>query len=577
MSAHDTECRCGPPDPDLVRRPPVEWYDPRELLRVVGQLAIATALGTRVDSRRLDGLFAGIDPTADAFDYSDRPDEDFWFDYLADTGDGFRATYQMAHLLARPALRPGDEALPRGRVLVLGGDQVYPLATDALYRERLLGPFAEAAAQATGARAGDDPRPAPDVFTLPGNHDWYDGLVAFRRIFTRDPTLVDRRLGDGRLPQRRSFFALRLPHGWWLWALDVQLEADIDDVQLRFFADRAAALEAGDRIILCTAEPELGRTDPRCARNIGRLEALVAPRGARVAVYLAGDLHHYLHHRSEAEPPVHRIVSGGGGAFLHPTHVGPDAAESVEARDGRYTRAASFPTIDDSRRLARRLIGFPYRNPSFLGLMALIYLLLTWGLPPGWGEPGGIGQTLLTDLTGVLGAIPVSAWLTGLVLVLGTRAFAAGQTTTRAGFGAFGVLHGVAHIASAVGLHYGLLALSRSLWGGEMGGWLPTTLRVLAFVLLGALWGAHLFGAYLFVGLQGFGAHRNDAFSALRIEGFKNLLRMRITPDGTLEIHPIGLRAVHDHPCDAAPTLIEPPIRIPPDPPPAPAQRPAGA
>ena len=52
--------------------------------------------------------------------------EDFWFDFMADTGDGGNSSYAVAKLLAQPNLEVvlGDEyrPLPRGNVLLIGGD-----------------------------------------------------------------------------------------------------------------------------------------------------------------------------------------------------------------------------------------------------------------------------------------------------------------------------------------------------------------------------------------------------------------------------------------------------------------------
>lgn len=42
-----------------------------------------------------------------------------------------------------------------------------------------------------------------------------------------------------------------------------------------------------------------------------------------IKVYLSGDYHHYRRHeelRRDGKSPVQKIVAGGGGAFLHPTH-----------------------------------------------------------------------------------------------------------------------------------------------------------------------------------------------------------------------------------------------------------------
>ena len=58
---------------------------------------------------------------------------------------------------------------------MLGGDQAYPSATREAYRQQFEQPYACA------FRDADPPR--PHLFAIPGNHDWYDGLVAFTRLF----------------------------------------------------------------------------------------------------------------------------------------------------------------------------------------------------------------------------------------------------------------------------------------------------------------------------------------------------------------------------------------------------------
>ena len=40
-------------------------------------------------------------------------------------------------------------------------------------------------------------------------------------------------LGGWLLPQEASYFALALPHGWWLFGLDLALVDDIDMCQCR--------------------------------------------------------------------------------------------------------------------------------------------------------------------------------------------------------------------------------------------------------------------------------------------------------------------------------------------------------
>src|SRR4029453_12483684 len=99
-----------------------------------------------------------------------------WIDYVSDTGDGWNSTYAVAKTVAGAELRlerpdGGTEITRRGSLPILGGDAVYPVASRAAYKRRLVAPF-EAALK-------DTPTPSPLVRAVPGNHDWYDSLVSF--------------------------------------------------------------------------------------------------------------------------------------------------------------------------------------------------------------------------------------------------------------------------------------------------------------------------------------------------------------------------------------------------------------
>jgi hypothetical protein len=92
---------------------------------------------------------------------------------------------------------------------------------------------------------------------------------------------------------------------------------------------------------------------------------------------------------------------------------------------------------------------------------------------------------------------------------------------------------------------------------------------IAAAAALAAVVAATLLGVYLLLSLSLLGLHWNEAFSALRIAGYKNVLRLHIAPEGTLRVYAIGLRAV---PRDRGATqrdralkahLIEGPIVIP--------------
>ncbi|HWI05962.1 MAG TPA: hypothetical protein VNT54_00425, partial [Solirubrobacteraceae bacterium] len=112
----------------FVRRPAVRWLSPGLLARSGVEVIVSATFGKFADKRELQR------EPQDVLDYS-QTTGDLWIDYLSDTGDGWDATYTMAWLLAQPALQAGEETLPRGRILLLGGDEVYPSASPEQYED----------------------------------------------------------------------------------------------------------------------------------------------------------------------------------------------------------------------------------------------------------------------------------------------------------------------------------------------------------------------------------------------------------------------------------------------------------
>jgi hypothetical protein len=93
----------------------------------------------------------------------------------------------------------------------LGGDQVYPYPTREEYDKRFRMPFEEAAKKKAGKVDSDS---SPHLYAIPGNHDWYDGLSNFLKLFCQQ-----RSIGIWKTYQRRSYFAIPLPHNCWIWEL----------------------------------------------------------------------------------------------------------------------------------------------------------------------------------------------------------------------------------------------------------------------------------------------------------------------------------------------------------------------
>src|SRR3954454_12414792 len=225
----------------------VRWLAPGELLRTAVKVVLSSLFADYADRREVQAALPATTLTL-------APDSDggLWFDHVADLGDGFDSTYTVARVIAADDLAvegpPGTKGpllrLPRGRLLVLGGDQVYPTASSTGYEDRMKGPYGAA----LPAGSAD---PAPVLVALPGNHDWYDGLTAFLRLFAQR-----RAFGGWRTAQTRSYFAVELPQRWWLVGVDTQLGTYIDDPQIRYFREHLSArLQPGDGVILAVPSP----------------------------------------------------------------------------------------------------------------------------------------------------------------------------------------------------------------------------------------------------------------------------------------------------------------------------------
>jgi hypothetical protein len=262
--------------------------------------------------------------------------------HVADLGDGWNPTYAIADAMSRETLQDTRA----GHVLVMGGDQVYPYPSREAYARRTEAPY---------AAAFSDRKARPDIFAIPGNHDWFDSLITFSRLFCRP----ERGFAGCRTRQTRSYFALQLPCDWWLAGIDLQLGADFDEPQIRYFQGVSQQMSARANVILCVPEPlwvyELVYPDYEAynARTLEYFEREVLRRP--VSVKISGDLHFYKRHADAAG--AQEIVSGGGGGFLHPSH----RPATPELRRG-FTQQAVYPAPAVSAGLAWRNLLFPFLN-----------------------------------------------------------------------------------------------------------------------------------------------------------------------------------------------------------------------
>jgi len=544
---------------EIQQWPATSWLDPIDITRTGVLTVLAGLFGSFADKRETLAALYPSDPNALFFDHSKK--DEVWFDYICDTGDGWNPTYSIAYLAGQDLLEVetaagGDSVkLPRGEFAVLGGDQVYPVASAENYRHRMEGPC-----YAARAKSYDDSQRTP-VYALPGNHDWYDGLTSFIRLFCQKGRWV----GQWTATQTRSYFAIQLPHRWWVWGLDVQLESDLDVPQVEYFKSVAKLLNEGDRVIIVSPEPtwiEAGRigeeTVGHSHKNMVYLERLIHGRKATIPVKIAGDLHHYA--RYQGSDGIGQLITcGGGGAFLHGTYGLPDALDLQRSTRKTFQRQCTTPTEDESKALRPSVIWklLP-QNPRFALAVGGIYWLYSWfmqsvsealnTLP--WDAPtlldylrtgGGCTAGACPGLFGAWWAIftrsPLIFFFT-LFIVIGCGAFAfltkrAGSPPwKKIGLGVLGLLHGAAHITIALVLMY--LVAQICPWN-----WLTHFLTG----LIGAIPGTYLMAIYLLLANVLFDGHDQEVLSTQAIEDYKCFTRFHVTKDKVI-IYPIGLKTV---------------------------------
>lgn len=563
----------------------VNWYDPRQLSATALKAIVSGTFASYADNRELQ---AALDPGKKLIDCSTDQEskqklDEIWIDYVSDTGDGFNSTYTMADLVAQSLkvkLNPnysGDRKsettnwdLSSGQLLILGGDQVYPTPSMDEYDTRFKIPFS-----AASNKHHSDNKIDRKMFAIPGNHDWYDGLGNFIKLFCQK-----RRIGSWQTAQKRSYYALQLPHNYWLWAIDVQLNSDIDQPQKDYFQEIASKhMLHGDNVILCTSEPawvykvihrkdesykrlkffeQIFITDDKYGCTGGKKFKLVAT--------ITGDLHHYSHyeeHKKTSEGVEyinHLITAGGGGAFLHPTHNIPETLTGLDEKNDAILRntqfkdpemKACFPTNKQSRKIANKILGFPFNNIAFWAMMTVVQLLLAWMLQSTtqYQELNFMQQlATVNSLGGWYSVVSDHLFLNPPVLVIcllvlvGMTSFTDSNSGKR-NYQWVGAIHGLVQLISMFlfiwlfsWFNISILKLTND--------FSFAMLYVIETFLSGGFIGGFIFGIYLWFSSLFLNIHINESFSSLGNPHFKNFLRIHITPEGNVAIYPIGIEKV---------------------------------
>jgi hypothetical protein len=613
-----------PPNSDKLSM--VEWYSPKQLLNTARDVVVSSLFSHHADRRafytewqnpNLKPIEVGLDK------------EEVWIDYIADTGDGGNSAYSVAKQVLSDFVQVDDGqipankelldtigelkkrapknnalTLPRGNVLIFGGDLVYPVASEENYQKYFYSHFMAALPKSLQKKLplSNNDKVSRTVFAFPQNHDWYDSLASFSQIFCHKEK---ERFLDMHCPQEQSYAAIKLPHDWWVFGLDFALNGDIDELQFEYFlriiegknenGDKAGGLTERSKVIVNYPEPvwTLSALDESTSQKSYRyqdIEKLIEKATGQVIagkpvrkdinIRLAGDQHYYRRYSTENNAS-HLITCGSGGAFLHPTHsLKADtlyhnrrlgAAESrrkyeYECPDNsanclRYETndKQNYPTPDNSKKLSHKIYQqFIVKNFDFGIVTALTYFLVVWlnfsSLYANFHISCEPNKNRFFDFFDALGywfwalLLSPTSGLLVLLMIFSLGFFALQSNKHRpisfwVGFG-----HGIIHFLSIFCIYW--MILRHGLFLGESFDPICSKLNVVNFLVVGIaifisgyLVGSLLMGAYLFISLHCFKLHTNEAFSSLRNEDYKGFLRMRITKD-KLEAFFIGIDSV---------------------------------
>jgi hypothetical protein len=542
----------------------IRWFGTTALWGHLRHLVAVAAASNQLDLRdwmRPEDSTALLDRVAGVLDASphgatlaERLGREVWIDFVADTGDDHDLSVAVGRMLFADYVLTGSEPrrLPRGDVLMFGGDTAYPATTANELERRLLTPWNRVLA----AQAPENRRRV--LLAIPGNHDWYDGLDGFGRLFRRralddlpepattgavplaEDSAMERMEGTlarhlhldeieesfrlagetfeslaalvfgteitraRRLAlqgytavQEASYWAFPLAPGLDLWGVDRQLR-NADFRQRVFFAQRRADAQPR-KILFVAADPALAYGE-RNAPGAALLEACHLSLESNRLFYLTGDVHHY--ERQHVGDSLH-VIAGGGGAFLHGSRIAPDAG-SRPPEFAYPDKATSLRLIlSMPLRLAAGLSGFlPHLG---FGLLAALEIAAIRRAP----VPGAL----------VVGASTLFAIV---ALSLAVRARFQRPAATLAICIPFGLILGLAPL--------GLREV--------LAGVLPQ-FGMLSAVVAHAFLGSFVLGVFLLV-LALAGLEHHQGFAALGHPGFRHVVRLCVHPSGKVEGFVIG-------------------------------------
>ncbi|MDP9866712.1 MULTISPECIES: metallophosphoesterase family protein [Streptosporangium] len=258
---------------------------------------------------------------------------EFSFLVLGDTGEGDASQY---------AVVPGMLKLGAGTAFaVIASDVIYPTGSGNEYDDKFFRPYKD--------------YPAP-IYAVPGNHDWYDGLGGFMRVFCDAPALKAERegfrltpsglrgllwrrpekideAGLARARERRArpgqqavqpgpYWVMETP-GLLIVGVDTGIHSTLDREQARWL--REVSRDPRPKVLI-TGKPIYTRNEykPSKLEGGGTIDDIVTDPAHNYVAAIGGDVHNYQRFPVRAgDRTIQYVVAGGSGAFMHATHTTP--------------------------------------------------------------------------------------------------------------------------------------------------------------------------------------------------------------------------------------------------------------
>ncbi|MFI1487492.1 metallophosphoesterase family protein [Streptomyces sp. NPDC020747] len=340
----------------------------------------------------------------------DDPDH-FSFMVIGDTGEGDDPQY---------AVVPGFLKVSQDtRFAVLASDVVYPVGTADDYGTKFHRPYKDYQAP---------------IYAIPGNHDWYEDLQGFMRVFCEAPPLMpeaaprpltpawlrsllwhkprstdEQRLAEARKLRSAPAQQAVQPGPYWavdagpvrIIGIDTGLLGTVDAEQGRWLREVS---EGDTPKILVTGSPLYVDAEhhPCPIDGGGTVDDIVRDPDHHYVAAIGGDIHNYQRYPVTVDGrTIQYVVAGGGGAFMHATHTVPRVSVAGVSEDD----FRCYPLRGDSLAFYSRLYGRRLRMRRFFTLteaQATAVIAERLGIRPTRAQASPVHVTLRTRLVASL-------------------------------------------------------------------------------------------------------------------------------------------------------------------------------